>query len=142
MTTNQAYCASRADHDARDECQGHANRETWSFLLLVNNDEGLQESFREYVDGTESEYVNAAADAVKGWAEGLLSYDAYEYETGSTQPAELIRMSQEIGSLDRVAWRDVARSILDDINEAALAEAGNPRVTFSTESDDLTWHSL
>jgi len=143
MNATAPYCMNRAEHAERDQYQGHANRETWSFLLLVNNDEDLQGMLQGYVSQREPAYVNAAADCVKEWAEGLLSFDAYEFETGEVQPADLIRMAQEIGSLDRIAWRDVALSVLDDIDAAAIADRALLRCTTGLDGpESITWHEM
>ena len=88
---------------------GWSNRETWALMLHVNNDEGLQEMFRERVTG-------GAADPQRAeqLARELLDPDEYRAEFGGEQSAELRQMAAEVGSLWRVNWAEVVEALLED----------------------------
>jgi hypothetical protein len=94
---------------------GWTNRETWALMLYVSNDEGLCDMAREVcADAYQKPLAGMTdvAEALEEWATGLLSWDAYEYETGETQPAELVKMSQSIGSLYRVNWYECVETLM------------------------------
>ena len=88
---------------------GWSNRETWCFMLHVQNDEYLASLFADTVRDERTD----PAYAVQRDAEALLNWDAYEFETGSLMPAELVRMSQDVGSLWRVNWAECTAALLE-----------------------------
>jgi hypothetical protein len=94
---------------------GWTNRETWAFMLHISNDEGLFTMAREVCH---SEHINPmsathnVATVLEEWATGLLTWDGYEYETGETQPADLVKMSQDIGSLYRINWMECVETLM------------------------------
>lgn len=84
---------------------GWTNRETWAFMLYVNNDEGLQESAREC--------VTTAADALQDWAEMHFTRDGYTDDTGGSWPDDLADMARDIGSLCRINWSECVEALTD-----------------------------
>lgn len=90
--------------------QGWSNRETWSLMLWVNNDEGLFDSAREAVAGLSTLWEQAGA--MKEWAETLFTRAGYVDTFGDTWPDALADIACEIGSLDRVDWRECVESML------------------------------
>lgn len=96
-----------------DTCNGWSNRETWSVMLHVNNDEGLYESAREVVQ-RETEYQFQKDEALRDWAETLFTRAGYVDEFGSPWPDALADIACEIGSLDRVNWSECVESLLSD----------------------------
>ena len=93
-----------------ESCNGWSNRETWSLMLYVNNDEGLFDSAREAVAGLSTLWEQA--DAMKEWAETLFTRAGYVDTFGDTWPDALADIACEIGSLDRVDWRECVESML------------------------------
>lgn len=110
---------------------GWTNRETWTFMLYVQNDEGLSESARECVTtaaaGAEwAPYVpdddemraafarTTAADALKDWAEMHFTRDGYTDDTGGSWPDDLADMAAEIGSLWRINWTECVTALTED----------------------------
>lgn len=96
-----------------ETCNGWANRETWSLMLWVNNDEGLGESAREAIR-LESEPWRQA-DALREWADELLTRAGYVDTFGGPWPDALADVACEVGSLDRVDWRECADRLADSL---------------------------
>lgn len=97
--------------DDDERYQGSRNRETWTLLLWINNDEGLYRHFREHV---RCEDADDAQEHIKSLATGLLNPDEYRDEHGNRQPEHLARASFEIGSLWRVDWSEVVADLMED----------------------------
>ena len=102
-----------------DEYQGWANRETWAAALHLSNTQVLAETGADLVRRTCSEAkdtarslgikpgdgMTQAGDAVAEWVAAMLS----------TYPDEaMLGMGRDIGSLWRVDWTAVARSLGDE----------------------------
>lgn len=109
---------------------GWTNRETWAFMLYVNNDEGLSMSARECVataaagaewapympddEELETAFVRTAmADALKDWAEMHFTRDGYTDDTGGSWPDDLADMARDIGSLWRINWSECVEALTD-----------------------------
>lgn len=114
-----------------DRHNGWTNRETWAFMLHVNNDEGLYSSARECVttaaagaewapympddDEMRTAFVHTtAADALKDWAESLFTRSGYADEYGDAWPSGLADAAAEIGSLWRVNWAECVDSLMNE----------------------------
>lgn len=95
-----------------EEYNGWTNRETWAFMLNVDNDEGLYHESRDLVSGEEND-VFSAAQLLENWAETLLTRSGYESEFGADWPDALADMAAEIGSLWRIDWVECANAILE-----------------------------
>ena len=91
---------------------GWTNRETWSLMLWVNNDEWLMESAREAIAG-ESEAWRQA-DALRQWADGLLTRAGYVETYGGPWLDALADIACEVGSLDRVDWRECVDALTEE----------------------------
>lgn len=100
---------------------GWTNRETWALMLWISNDEGLQDTAHELVDLTDPHGIVATEDRVRDWIETLLSRNAYEEEYGSAQPEALAVMAEDVGSLWRVNWGEVAAALTTDVQELTSA---------------------
>ena len=89
-----------------DSYNGWTNRETWACHLHLTNDEGWYDMARGIVadaGGTRDGY--AAANALADWFD----------EIGGYTPTPGIRMMlDDIGSLWRVNWREVANALRDE----------------------------
>lgn len=112
-----------------DEYNGWTNRETWAANLWVSNDKGFYllvkewaeyalDHFMEEEDGDTAKAVRAAvgnlADQLKEyWSE--LVQDVTE---GEPTNKELRMMVQEVGSLWRVDWLEIAEAWVQDAMEA------------------------
>jgi FAD/FMN-containing dehydrogenase len=104
---------------------GYKNRETWAFMLYLNNSDGLLGDFRSYVRDHHEDRVNdepqadwwawGGADTIaKRWAETYLTPDGYAHEFGDEWPEALQEMATDIGSLFRVDWFTVLRHAFDE----------------------------
>ena len=96
-----------------ETCNGWANRETWSLMLWVNNDQGLGESAREAVR-LESEPWRQA-DALREWADEMLTRAGYVDTFGAPWPDALADVACEVGSLDRVDWGECVERLADSL---------------------------
>lgn len=89
---------------------GWTNRETWALMLNITNDQGLADTAKDVCD--EARFNSERADiALRDWVDGLLNWESYEFETGSVQSPELVKMSQDVGSLFRVNWSECVESL-------------------------------
>lgn len=95
-----------------ETCNGWANSETWSLMLWVNNDQGLWQSAREAVEG-ESEAWRQA-DALREWADELLTRAGYVDTYGEPWPDALADIACEVGSLDRIDWRECVDALTEE----------------------------
>ena len=110
---------------------GWTNRETWTFMLYVNNDEGLSMSARECVataaagaewapympedDEMRTAFVHTtAADALKDWAESLFTRSGYADEYVGNWPSRLADAAAEIGSLWRINWTECVTALTEE----------------------------
>ena len=95
-----------------DTYNGWANRETWCFMLHVNDDEGLSQAARDLMLGYADSWDRE--DALKDWAETLLSRRGYEAEYGDRWPDALADMSWDIGSVYRIDWRECVKALTEE----------------------------
>ncbi len=86
---------------------GWSNRETWAFMLNVQNDEGLAAVFAESVRDERSD----PAYAVQRDAEELFTRSGYVDVFGGPWPDALADAAGEIGSLWRVNWVECAEAL-------------------------------
>jgi hypothetical protein len=93
--------------NAIQEYNGWTNRETWATALHINNDEGLINPLSEVAKLHES--VNDMADEIESFITEVLDFDNV-----STNRNAFI-MLQDIGSLYRVNWREIAESIMSEV---------------------------
>ncbi len=90
--------------DRNNEYQGWTNRETWAVNLWLSNDQGLYNWVNDLKANTNSPLE--FADALKSYVEDDLKEYANESERGS----EIRTMFDDIGSLWRVEWKEIATS--------------------------------
>lgn len=109
--------------------EGWTNRETWAFVLWLNNDEGLNDTaldyaktaWEEHAEDGEGRYVTASdclADTFKSWIEE----DLFTLENIAGNEA-LFMMLTDIGSLYRINYQEAAESFIDDIVEREKVSA-------------------
>lgn len=104
--------------------EGWSNRETWAVALHVDNDQGLyawkNELLRPFIlrqdcvvsENGKRELVSNCADAIKSWVEEeLFNHDS---DCCILDSAEGRMMRDEIGSLWRIDWRELANHWLAD----------------------------
>jgi hypothetical protein len=113
---------------------GWTNRETWATALHINNDQWLQELADDYAQTAHNEHkadeeeemgascdaVACLADTLESWiSEDLLTLENISANpfTGKTANEGLWMMLNDIGSLYRVNWRELAEAWLSDIKE-------------------------
>ena len=90
---------------------GWTNRETWTFMLHVQNDQGLIESARERLELTDGD--NWLIDSLADWAESMFTRAGYADEYGDTWPDALADIAAEIGSLWRINWSECVTALTD-----------------------------
>lgn len=90
---------------------GWTNRETWAFMLYVQNDQGLSVSARERLELTDGD--NWLIDSLADWAEMHFTRDGYTDDTGGSWPDDLADMARDIGSLWRINWSECVEALTD-----------------------------
>ena len=108
---------------ADETYNGWTNRETWALMLWINNDEGLLEMVRDHVASYTREakiesLTYETSKALQEWAESMFTRSGYAETFGGPWPDALADISEDIGSLWRVDYREAAASILSDIAES------------------------
>lgn len=93
------------------EYNGWTNRETWAAALHINNDEGLINPLSEVAKLHDN--LNDMAEEVEGFISEVLDFD----NISTNRNAFL--MLQDIGSLYRVNWREIAESIMSEVEVRA-----------------------
>ena len=120
-----------------EDYNGWKNRETWALSLYINNDQGLREMATEAVTNafnestklvTELEDYDAVAaicagrDALQEWTESLFTNEGYKDNFGESMPDSLRQIAEDIGSLWRVNYYDVAEGLLEDVARDFVTE--------------------
>ena len=104
-----------------NDFNGWKNRETWAANLWIENDEGLYVEARNLaMQALRDDQLNAErtlADLLKEWLETLLDFRAYRAEYGADMPEALQIMRDDIGSLYRVDWWEIASEWIKEIRE-------------------------
>jgi len=93
------------------EYNGWTNRETWAVALHINNDQGLLNPINEVAKLHKN--LNDLADEVEAFINEVLTFD----NISTNRNAFL--MMQDIGSLYRVNWREIAESFISDASAVA-----------------------
>ena len=93
-----------------EEYNGWTNRETWAVNLWVTNDQGLMNGVDEAMrDAYDAEGENYRLDEVYcGVIDALFDYD------NGLPSRELLLMRDDIGSLWRVNWGELAEAWVSD----------------------------
>ncbi len=111
-----------------EEYNGWTNRETWALALWLDNDEGLYHLTADMISdaigaANEGGEVHQVAQALQEMAEGLFTASGYEEIYGDEIPRALIEIAEDIGSLYRVDYAEIARGYVADY------ESNNSEVT-------------
>lgn len=91
-----------------NEFNGWTNRETWATNLYIDNERGLYERVQEITK--ESATLSELSENIKELFEELFDMESIFGDNGR----ELMLMSQDIGSLYRVNWAEIARNIWEE----------------------------
>ena len=99
---------------------GWTNRETWAVMLHLDNHRGLyheyHELFKDCLDKYEAkQLVWKFSDHLREWVEDMLSPRFWRIELDGQMPEWAESMMTDVGSLWRVNWDEIARSITEDI---------------------------
>lgn len=110
---------------ANTEYNGWVNRETWATDLHLSNDEGLYSMVCELAGRCQSIYE--LEDAIKDFVE-------VELKDFAGFNAELTKIFDDIGSLWRIDWREIAESWRDEmkLDEIKFSEPGCPHCCCAT----------
>ena len=107
---------TKKDKKMCEQYQGWTNRETWAAALWINNEQGIYEQVLDYTETTREEHKEdggargCLAESIENYITELLDM-ANVFENGG-----LLVMSQDIGSLYRVEWYEIAESFLSEVN--------------------------
>ena len=108
-----------------EEYNGWTNRETWATALWIDNDEGMSneasekisEAFLEDMDKDSpngwQDGLASATHSIQEWVEEMLSFSYWD-DYGMEMPEGIKRMKEDIGSLWRVNFKEIAESWLSD----------------------------
>ena len=106
-----------------DEHNGWTNRETWAFMLYLDNDEDTQNMTHEFVrDNLVGIYQQdnrrgATADALRRWASIMFTRSGWEDAWGCEWPEHLEVCAEDIGSTWRIDFYECAVHMLEAIDE-------------------------
>lgn len=98
-----------------DTYQGYQNRETWAVSLHLANDQGIYNQVTELAG--ESDDSTDLADRIESLVTDLVNPRYWRHDVGSDMPDYAITMMQDIGSLWRVEWQEVAEGYAEFIGE-------------------------
>ena len=100
---------------ATDETyNGWSNRETWAFMLYVQNDEGLADTALDALAGGWLGPDARQDDALREFGEAMFTRQGYAAYMGDGWPAALQDAAADIGSLWRVNWQECVDALSDD----------------------------
>lgn len=99
---------------------GWDNRETWAVMLHLDNHRGLYNEYHELFKDCCEKYepkqlVWKFSDHLREWVEDMLSPRFWRIELDGQMPEWAESMMTDVGSLWRVNWDEIARSITEDI---------------------------
>ena len=107
--------------------QGWANRETWAWSLQMSNDRGLYDLKNEAVQAGLLAYAEQQPTVGRGGPAGFIADALHEEVTEHLlehlwsetpqQLRELLSLFQDIGSLWRVDYREIATNELSALEE-------------------------
>lgn len=117
-----------------EEYNGWANRETWAVALHINNDQGWQEAVYDALSagpyGSEGFTLAEAREAFYNAPTSIYSYagdiirdnvestfDPEEYGDPARWVERIYPITQDIGSLYRVDWREIGANFLTALTE-------------------------
>lgn len=90
-----------------EEYNGWTNRETWACNLWLDNDRGVYEDILPLIE--EATEVYKLAESIQEYMENRLDLRNWNLIT-----QDLISMIEDIGSLWRVNWREIAENKLNE----------------------------
>jgi len=105
----------------REEYNGWSNRETWAAMLWIDNEQGLSEQVRFLAEDAshpdEADSPISAKTALANAIEELFT-ELFDFEN-MFENRELYSMREDIGSLYRVDWYEIAEAVLSEIEVSA-----------------------
>jgi len=103
------------------EYNGWSNRETWATMLWINNEQGLTEQVRFLAeDASHPDEADSPISAKTALANALekLFDELFDFDNLFENRA-LYTIRDDIGSMYRVDWREIAAAVLSDIQVEA-----------------------
>ena len=109
-----------------EDYNGWQNRETWAVMLHLDNDQNLQQDYMQLYKMVKSEDLTSDvltpdqkliynfSDQLKEWVSDIVNPN-YWQEHGIDMPEWAIYMNEDVGSLWRVYWDQIARRIHRDM---------------------------
>lgn len=98
-----------------EQCEGFSNKETWAVALHLDNNKWMQEKYlfiRDEVKGSASRFALSLEKLVELWRDDLFQDTTgfYSYQ----KMRDIRNMMQDVGSLWRVSWKELAEHLLKD----------------------------
>jgi len=103
-----------------EEYNGWTNRETWATALHLDNNQGIYNEVQDYTRGAiENNPIKEApyrlADTLEEWVNAMFEFD------NISENRALFSMLEDIGSLYRVNWREIAQGYIDTmVSDSAI----------------------
>ena len=91
---------------------GWTNRETWACMLWLTNDENIYNEFLTTVKVAKEESHNSRFQV----SESIRTFVELLRDTRTPQTHSLFNMFDDIGSLWRVNWGEIARHAVDELS--------------------------
>lgn len=91
---------------------GWTNRETWACMLWLTNDENIYNEFLTTVKVAKEESHNSRFQV----SESIRTFVELLRDTRTPQTHSLFSMFDDIGSLWRVNWGEIARHAVDELS--------------------------
>jgi hypothetical protein len=114
MLTKCPVCEQRKKDE---QCEGFSNKETWAVALHLDNVRWIQEAYRVHRDTASDlkDFADRLKNMLENWQEDFFNGSQFPDEISQRERhADLVHMFQDVGSLWRVDWKELAEHLLKD----------------------------